>query len=286
MPAVLCSRCATDLPEGAEFCLKCGQAVKFNGSHAALPPVTAILGCSKCGTNLPEGAQFCPKCGKPVSVPRTGAQPANPPAGGSSPPVDAAPIEPLPAKPHRAALGAILFLALGLLLVATAWVSTSDNPYAQSVQDFIGWKHDQTIVDGPFPVSPRTFRYYKFALPEGSLHVSIVGQFSASAERRNKVPKNADLDNTIEVYVLSEPAFTIWQNGYSAGSVYESGRVAKNDIEAELPAGAGIYFVVFNNRYSPTTAKQVTASVSLRYKNWVPESLRRAKERFWNWLEL
>jgi len=28
------------------------------------------------------------------------------------------------------------------------------------------------------------------------------------------------------------------------------------------------------------------ATVLLRYKSWIPESLRRTKERFWNWVGL
>jgi len=88
------------------------------------------------------------------------------------------------------------------------------------------------------------------------------------------------------VYVLSEAAFAVWQNGYAATSVYESGRVAEGTIQAELPAGAGIYYLVFNNKFSPKTAKNVTATVSLRYKSWLPEWFRRSKERMWNWLGL
>ena len=168
--------------------------------------------------------------------------------------------------------------------MAIVWAATSDNPFAQAIQETVGWKHDQSILETPFSVSAHSFRYYKFALPEGSMRVSIVGQFTASIDNRNPGAKEAD--KGIEVYVLSEPAFAVWQNGYAASSVYESGRVSQGKLESELPAGTGIYYLVFSNKFDAKAAKSINASVLLRYKNWLPESLRNAKDRFWNWLGL
>jgi ribosomal protein L40E len=285
VPAVVCSKCATDLPQGAEFCLKCGQPVKSNGANAALPPVAAILGCTKCGTSLPEGAQFCPKCGKSVVIPRTTTQPNTSSDASNFATPDSAPIEPLPTKTHHVARRIILALIAVLLLLVVAWLGTSDNPYAQGVQELVGWKHDQGIVDNPFTLSPHNFRYYKFALPQGATRVSIVGQFNAASEAHSsRKTSDPDADNTIEVYVLSEPAFTIWQNGYAASTVYESGRVSQGTMQADLPPGAGIYYLVFSNKFAPKSAKSVNADVLLHYKNWMPESFRRVGERVWNWL--
>lgn len=154
------------------------------------------------------------------------------------------------------------------------------------MQEFAGWKHDQGIVDNPFSVSARNLRYYKFVLPEGSMRVSIVGEFSSSADTRNSKSAQPPTDDNIEVYVMSEAAFVAWQNGYATTNVYESGRVSKGSVQAELPNGAGIYYLIFNNRFAPNTAKHVNADVLLRYKNWLPESFRRMSERFWNWIGL
>jgi hypothetical protein len=163
---------------------------------------------------------------------------------------------------------------------------------AQVAQEAVGWKHDQTILDASFVVGPRTFRYYKFALPEGSVNVAVVGQFAAAGEGRggNRPEpgrdQGKDSDSSIEVYVLSEAAFTVWQKGYATGSLYESGRVSEGTIHTDLPAGAGIYYLIFSNRFAPKTAKNVHATALLRYKSWLPESLRRVKDRFWNWIGL
>lgn len=285
-PAVLCTKCAANLPEGSQFCLKCGQPVDVAwAATAALPPPTlVVLACSKCGATLPEEAQFCSKCGKPVSLPAKTATIPEPAAAGQVIP------SPVPRPKHKLRL--VLGSVLALLLVATLWAATSDSPYAQGIQDFVGWKHYQTILQTPFSVSAHNFRYYKFSLPPGSMNVSIVGQFSSLSDgNKNRGDrKSADKDNgdkdadSIEVYVLSEPAFIVWQNGYAASSVYESGRASQGTVQAELPAGAGIYYLVFSNKFAPKTAKSVNATVVLRYKNWVPESFRRGVDRFWNWL--
>lgn len=246
------------------------------------PPysMTAILACSKCGATLPDDAQFCLKCGKPVSsTPR------------EDPVVE---VIPPPKTPPKRKRRGFLWISLALFLILLAWVATSDNPFAQGIQELVGWKHDQTVLQIPFTVAAHNIRFYKFALPEGSLHVSIVGQFSCSPESHVANGKNAgknkdkvdDADGTIEVYVLSEAAFTVWQQGYATSSVYESGRVSQGTLQAELPAGAGIYYLVFSNKFSPKTAKAVNASALLRYKSWVPGWFRSFKERVLNWTGL
>jgi hypothetical protein len=248
------------------------------------PPAKVLLGCSECGTSLPDGAQFCLKCGKPVSVP-----PKNAVAVEAQLPAQIA----APRRRRR-----ILFWLLLLAVIAgfIFWVVISDSTAAQEVQEFVGMKQDRPILDSAFSVGPHTFRYYKFALPEGSVNVAVVGQFksaagSPSAANRNSlaVDKNASEKNSdtgIEVFVLTEPAFTVWQNGYSTSSLYDSGNVAEGSVQADIPAGAGIYYLVFSNRAAPKTAKSVQANVMLRYKSWLPDSLRRLKGRVVEWLGL
>jgi hypothetical protein len=245
-------------------------------------PETVLLACSKCGAPLPDEAQFCLKCGKAVSSPAKNATVVEvlPPASPRAP------------RPKRRVL---LWLILALLIAAGLWVAASDNPAAQSVQELVGFKHDQTILDTPFTVGAHTFRYYKFSLPEGSVNVEIAGEFSSTSDtppapaRKDNDKKSKDQtpepDNDIQVFVLSEPAFTIWQNGYATASLYDSGKVSHGSVHGEVPAGAGIYYLVFNNKFSPKTAKSIHSTVLLRYKSWLPDWFRRVKERFSNWVE-
>jgi hypothetical protein len=172
-----------------------------------------------------------------------------------------------------------------LFLAALVWAIASENPFAQGIQELAGFKHDQVILDRTVVVEPKLFRYNKFQLPEGSTNVSIVGHFESAAEQRHGADSK-DSDNSIEVLVVSESAFAVWQHGYATSSVYESGRVNEGSIQADLPPGAGIYYLILSNKFSPKTPKSVTAAVSLRYKSWLPEWLRHFKARLWNWLGL
>ncbi len=250
-------------------------------NKSAANVATVSVGCSKCGASLPEGAQFCLKCGKPVSSTR------------KSPTLEGGAVlqtQPKPRHPRRTRRY-ILWSLLILLLLFLGWAITSDNPFAQAMQELAGWKHDRTLLETetPFVVGEHSFRRYKFDLPEGSTHVTIMGQFSSSSVTTGKDKNNkgkggdGEIDNNIEVYVMSEPAFAVWQNGYATSSVYESGRVTQGTLQAELPAGAGIYYLIFSNKFSTNTAKNVNASILLRYKSWVPGWFRSLKERFVNW---
>jgi len=255
-------------------------------NSATPPPAKVLLGCSKCGASLPDEAQFCLKCGKPVSSP-----PKSPAVVESPPPeVIARP------RPKRRWL---LWIGLAILAGVVLWTVTSDSTAAQQVQEFVGFKQDRVILDSAFSVGPHTFRYYKFALPEGSVNVAVVGQFTSAADTLNagnrksqssdkskaKANDNAN-DNGIQAYVLTEPAFTVWQNGYATSSLYDSGSVAEGTVQADIPAGAGIYYLVFSNKSSPKTSKAVHATVVLRYKSWLPNWVRRMKGRFLDWIGL
>ena len=173
------------------------------------------------------------------------------------------------------------WIVLPMLFAATAWVATSSNPLAQGIQELAGNKHDQAILDTPFSVTPHNFRYYKFTLPEGSTNVAIVGEFAAAADSDNRKSESKgqpqETENGIELYVLSESAFAIWQTGYATNSVFESGRVSQGKVQADLPAGSGVYYLVFSNKFSAKTGKKVNADVVLRYKSWLPDWLRRMR---------
>jgi len=239
-----------------------------------------ILGCSRCGASLPEGARYCLKCGKAVTV-----------SANDSGEVEVLP-PPAPAAPRKRRRRLIFLLLLLLFVTALVWVATSDSSWAQGIQEMVGWKHDEIVLDSQFTVAAHSFRYYKFSLPEGSVNVAVVGEFSSAADasaarvKDKGKPSDQQTDNDIQVTVLSEPAFTIWQNGYGASPLYDSGKVAHGTVQADIPAGAGIYYLVFNNRPSVKTSKTIRSTVLLRYKSWLPDWYRRMKERVLDWAGL
>jgi ribosomal protein L40E len=286
---VLCSKCGTNLPDGSQSCPWCGTTATTGKSIAlAIAPQSV---CTKCGTSLPEGSQFCLKCGQSVSPDSQLVIPQSPPEPKTealAPPVVQIP-EPfprqLPARPRRRSR--VLWYLLPLLLGAS-WVALSNDPVAQELRDEITGARTQTIVETPISVKPQSFAYYEFTVPPGAVNVGVTGQFSAEGRPDKKSDKGSNnaSDNNVETYVLTDSAFVVWRNGYATGSRYESDRVPQGTINATLPAGSGIYYLVFNNRFSPRTEKNVHATVLLHYQTWAPLWLLRMKERLWNWFGL
>ena len=228
--------------------------------------------CSQCSQNLPDGSQFCLKCGQSVlSATNSAALPTASPA------------------PRWQRL-ILLWLLLLTLLGAMLWAVTSETPAAQEVQEFVRWSHEQTIIDTPVSVNPRSFSSCEFAVPPGALDVSVTGEFSTgpgspSHGNGSSNDNGKDRDNGIEAFVLTDSAFVVWNSGYATPTLYQSGSITGAIINAPLPAGAGVYRLVFSNKVSPH-AKTVHAIVLLRYKGWLPDAVVRLKERFWNWIGL
>jgi hypothetical protein len=276
---VFCSRCMTKLPEGSQFCLKCGQKVNLAKENTALSTIPAASSCGKCGTALPRDAESCVNCGHPVA-PITNSRLVPPPIA----PKLAVPQRVRTRWRGRIVLGLLVLMLLGALV----WAATSESPTAQQAQEFVSWSHAQTIVDTPILVKAGSFSASTFTVPPGALKVSVTGEFSAAADnvrigKSKEIGKNPDTG--IEAYVLTDDAFAVWSKGYSAQSEYESGLVPEAAVNASLPTGAGVYHLVFSNKTS-RRAETVNASILLRYKSWLPDAVVRLKERFWSWIGL
>jgi len=55
-------------------------------------------------------------------------------------------------------------------------------------------------------------------------------------------------------------------------------------LSPDVPAGAGIYYLIFSNKAAPKTSKAVHATVLLRYKSWLPDWFRMMKGRVLDWI--
>jgi hypothetical protein len=187
----------------------------------------------------------------------------------------------------------IRWVLLAILVGGVLWISISDGPVAQEVRELVGVKQDHIIVDSTFSVGAHTFRYYKFSLPEGTVNASVVGEFKSTTENSTASsekdagtnpagPSSAGTnnDNSIEAYVLTEVDFAAWRTGQATSSLYDSGNVAESAVDAEIPPGAGIYYLLFSNKSAPTAPKAVHAAVVVRYKSWLPDWLRYRKSGF------
>ena len=291
---MLCSKCGRILPEGSRSCPACGTAASADKTTAlAIAPQPV---CMKCGTSLPDGSQYCLKCGQPVNPE---SQLAVTESGSLAPEVKVEALPPSvldvhapPSRPVRARRRSRLLWYLIPLSLAAIWVSLSNDPFAQPIRDEITGARTQTIVEAAVQVKPQSFSYFEFTVPPGAVNVRMTGEFNTESRPEKKNDKKNDnkndmsADNDIETYVLTDSAFVVWRNGYSTGARYESDRVVQGTIDAALPPGSGIYYLVFNNRFSQRTQKTVHATVLLHYQTWMPEWLLRFKERMWNWFGL
>lgn len=251
---MFCSKCGRNLPEGSQFCLKCGQPV-VPTAGGDVPALGAnAFSCAACGTAVPADSQFCLKCGQPVSATPIPLSLATRLATASR-----------VARPRpRSRLRIALWFLLPLLLVAGIiwWATTSDDPRVQQLQALFTRPHTETIIDAPFSVKARDFVSYKFTVPVGATGAVLTGQFSATSA--------AGQEHDVMVYVLADEAFASWRNGYTTSNYYDSGRVAQGSLKASLPSRAGIYYLLFDNRFSPRTVKLVQSSVTLSYNRWWP----------------
>jgi len=187
-------------------------------------------------------------------------------------PAASSPAQPSSPQKRKRHLWRWIFLAL--LLGAIAWITISANPFAQGLREIGGDRPDQEILQRTFSVSPRSFRYYTFSLPEGSSHVALVGEFTALLEKDKSPDGPESAGSGIELLVLSEAAFAIWQKGSTVTSVYDSGRVSHAKVRAELPEGAGVYYLVFSNKLSPSGASNVRANLQLHSRSWLADWIR------------
>ena len=273
---MLCSLCGTNLPDGSRFCLTCGRRTGA-ADNAPLATIPTQSLCPNCGKRLPENGAFCLHCGRPVE------------SQANSVSVAINEAKTLAVRARRQRRVVISLSGLALLGVAL-WVATGRGPAAEEVQEFVHWSQAQTIVDAPVPLDPRSFSSHEFTIPPGALDVIVMGEFAASpASQRHSVGSKKeggkDADNGIEVYVLTNSAFAVWSSGYSTDTLYQSGSVAEATIYAPLPAGGGVYDLVFSNRTS-MHAKTVHTTILLRYKSGWLNAVLRLKERLWNWLGL
>lgn len=105
------------------------------------------------------------------------------------------------------------------------------------------------IISGQFPVPPGNafFKPIMVTLP----NMKLTGSFQALGGK----------GNDIEVLVMDQNAYALWQRGNPVFTYYSSGKVSSGEINIDLPIG--VYYIVFSNLFSTVSSKTVQASISL-----------------------
>ncbi len=208
--------------------------------------------CSKCGTETPDDSEFCRKCGKALGVVSTG--------GGAAAAMAPARIaEPEPKRSSRSSRIPLFLLIVLVMGLAGVWLHNSSThtaplPIAQS-QPPQPQLHTQTTGDKAFTVNAIGSYYFTFEVPASAYNVNLKGHFSATG----------GTGNDINVVLLTDDDRVNWQNGHEIHALYNSGKVTQDTVNVMLPADAGKYCLVFNNKFSLLTPKAVQANVALTY---------------------
>lgn len=212
--------------------------------------------CRFCGTTLPDDSTFCQSCGKSL-VANSGASGT---AVASAPTPTSSPAPPTPKKGQTPTLTVVLVIIL--VLVGIWWVANKEN-HASTSASFGSSSpsipqpqlHRITIGSGAITVNAATYAFFTLNVPSGASNVRLQGRFTATGGS----------GNDIEVFLLSDSQYTNWQNGHSTPTFYNSGKVTVNDMNVTLPNDSGIYYLVFNNKFSLLSPKAVEEHLTLTY---------------------
>jgi zinc-ribbon domain len=209
--------------------------------------------CPKCGAETSDDSQFCRKCGQGLSASATstGTAAAVAPAR--------IPDTPPKTKPRVRAPFVVAGVLLLMLLIYgygyNASHSTTPGANPNPVERLVKQQHTTTVKNPNLHVNALSFSSFKLDVPAGATSVNLHGNFTASG----------GLTNDVEVFVLSADDFVNWQNRHEAKTLYNSGKVTVGTLNINLPAEAGTYYLVFNNKFAILAQKTVLVDAALTY---------------------
>ena len=222
--------------------------------------------CHKCGTELPGDSQFCRKCGvsQTTSVATTSSGAAVAPAPLASP------------KPNSQVtwrLFGIVFAIIAISWIAVAINKANKDAKIAAEQEAARLAAEKAattprqftiqLQENTFTIAANGYNAYKFTVPPGAYNVHLDGDFSASGGS----------GNDIGVFVSGEDDFVNWENHHASKAYYTTGgQETQGKFNINLPPGAAVYELVFNNRFSLFTPKQIEAHGILTYTKVVSDS--------------
>jgi hypothetical protein len=113
------------------------------------------------------------------------------------------------------------------------------------------------VVSGTISVKPGGYHDYRVKVSSGMEDARLSGRFTASGGS----------GNDIVVLVMRQDDYVNWSNGHDARKLYSSGQSTTGSIEVRLNE-FGTYHLVYSNRFSTISSKDVTTEVNLKYESY------------------
>jgi hypothetical protein len=165
-------------------------------------------------------------------------------------------------RPARSSSLIAPFIAAGLFVLAClgCYACTKheipSSQYAINIFDRLTKRpHEMPVLNQAITINQLGYSYIELNVPVKASSVRLQGNFTASGGN----------ENAIEAYVFSGDDYANWTKRRDAHSYYSSGRVSIGNIEANLPAGTGNYYLVFNNKFSVLSPSTVRVHAALTY---------------------
>ena len=201
------------------------------------------MNCPHCANDIPEGSKFCNHCGLSPE-----------------------------AKPQQNNGKNVLMFMLGVFVTALLavglyfWSGVSKTPSnptttqaapapsAPPAPVFV--PVTKNLVEGQLIVRAGGMVKYKLQIDTTKMRNPIVsGSFRASGGR----------GNDIQVVLADEDSLENLLNGHKVPSLYKTQPITNGKLDVPITE-SGTYYLVFNNRFSMLSPKQVFADVTLTYE--------------------
>jgi len=142
---------------------------------------------------------------------------------------------------------ALVLLCVSILVIGSVLGCTTP------ITDLVSRSYN--LINGTITESPGRYYSVSFPVDMNAMHnVWVDGSFTAAG----------GLGDDIEVYIMDDIAYTNWVNGHTVSVIYSSGKVTTANIGVAITM-SGNYHLVFSNRFSIVSSKNVATKVDLKW---------------------
>ena len=220
---------------------------------------------------MEPGFKACPYCAEAIREAATVCRYCNRTVGGPPPPAEAGPLIAVVAKnPWRAILSITALFAIllfGFWLYMHSQHTGTRRPLPRRVSSAEA-PAQVPAAEAPPPATPvalkllsenlqveaKQIRWLNFSIPSNATNVQINGTFHAFGGGGNDI-----------WVILTDPVqFENWKNNHETQLFYNSGKVT-NGVIAVQGLQSGQYVLVFDNRSSTFSRKEVSGEITLSY---------------------